>query len=84
MSRPVVETHLLGTRHGCGHGWNGPCVDLPQNCARPQAPTKEAVLLGMGNHFELWDKATYDEQEAQSHARRNADAFKDFFFLRPR
>eukprot|EP01030_Chromulinospumella_sphaerica_P015422 gene15422-biopygen13523 len=28
--------------------------------------SKEAVLLGMGNHFELWDKATYDEQEAQA------------------
>jgi cell division protein FtsI (penicillin-binding protein 3) len=22
--------------------------------------TKDAMLLGMGNHFELWDKATYD------------------------
>ncbi|MCW0038019.1 division/cell wall cluster transcriptional repressor MraZ, partial [Acinetobacter baumannii] len=22
--------------------------------------TKEVVLLGMGNHFELWDKATYE------------------------
>jgi hypothetical protein len=23
--------------------------------------TREAMLLGMGRHFELWDKATYDE-----------------------
>jgi hypothetical protein len=28
--------------------------------------SKDAVLLGMGNYFELWDKATYDAQEAQA------------------
>jgi MraZ protein len=27
--------------------------------------TKDTMLLGMGNHFELWDKATYDAQEAR-------------------
>ena len=41
---------------------------------------KEAVLLGMGNHFELWDKATYDEQEAQAMQGEMPDAFKDFSF----
>ena len=44
------------------------------------ALTKEAVLLGMGNHFELWDKATYDEQEAQAMQGEMPDAFKDFSF----
>lgn len=42
--------------------------------------TKEAVLLGMGNHFELWGKATYDEQEAQAMQGEMPDAFKDFSF----
>ena len=42
--------------------------------------TKEAVLLGMGNHFELWDKARYDEQEAQAMQGEMPDAFKDFSF----
>ena len=42
--------------------------------------TEEAVLLGMGNHFELWDKATYDEQEAQAMQGEMPDAFKDFSF----
>lgn len=42
--------------------------------------TKEAVLLGMGNHFELWDKATYDVQEAQAMQGEMPDAFKDFSF----
>jgi MraZ protein len=26
---------------------------------------KDTMLLGMGNHFELWDKATYDAKEAK-------------------
>ena len=42
--------------------------------------TKEAVLLGMGNHFELWDKATYDEQGAQAMQGEMPDAFKGFSF----
>ena len=73
----------FGQRHGCGHGWNGPCVISPELRAAAGL-TKEAVLLGMGNHFELWDKATYDEQEAQAMQGEMPDAFKDFFFLRPR
>ena len=27
---------------------------------------KDAILLGMGNHFELWDKARYEAQEAEA------------------
>ncbi len=27
--------------------------------------TREVMLFGMGNHFELWDKAQYEAQEAQ-------------------
>lgn len=28
--------------------------------------TREVMLLGMGAHFELWDKATYDAKEAEA------------------
>ena len=42
--------------------------------------TKESVLLGMGNYFELWDKATYDAQEAQAMQGDMPDVFKDFSF----
>ena len=42
--------------------------------------TKDAVLLGMGNHFELWDQATYDTQEAQAMQTQIPDVFKDFSF----
>ncbi|MDH5708817.1 MAG: division/cell wall cluster transcriptional repressor MraZ [Hylemonella sp.] len=42
--------------------------------------SREAILLGMGNHFELWDKATYDAQEAQAMQGQMPDVFKDFSF----
>jgi MraZ protein len=42
--------------------------------------TKESVLLGMGSYFELWDKATYDAQEAQAMQGAMPDVFKDFSF----
>ncbi len=41
---------------------------------------RETMLLGMGNHFELWDKATYDAQEAKAMAGEMPDVFKDFSF----
>jgi MraZ protein len=42
--------------------------------------SKDAILLGMGNHFELWDKASYDAQEAQAMQGEMPDVFKDFSF----
>ena len=41
---------------------------------------KDTMLLGMGNHFELWDKATYDSQEARAMQGEMPDVFKDFSF----
>ena len=42
--------------------------------------SREAILLGMGEHFELWDKATYQAQEAQAMQGEMPDVFKDFSF----
>ncbi len=42
--------------------------------------TTEAVLLGMGSYFELWDKATYDAEEAKAMQGDMPDVFKDFSF----
>jgi MraZ protein len=42
--------------------------------------SKDALLLGMGNYFELWDKTTYDAQEATVMQGDLPDAFKDFSF----
>ena len=38
------------------------------------------MLLGMGNHFELWDKATYDAKEAEAMQGEMPDVFQDFSF----
>jgi len=41
---------------------------------------KDTVLLGMGTYFELWDRATYDAQEAQAMQAPMPEAFQDFSF----
>lgn len=42
--------------------------------------TRETMLLGMGKHLELWDKAKYDEQEAKAMQGETPDVIKDFSF----
>lgn len=47
------------------------------------ALVKDAILLGMGSHFELWDKTTYEAREAKEAAAMQAqmpDAFKGLSF----
>ncbi|MGD9772895.1 division/cell wall cluster transcriptional repressor MraZ [Diaphorobacter sp.] len=41
---------------------------------------KDAILLGMGSYFELWDKATYEAKEAAAMQAEMPDVFKDFSF----
>lgn len=41
---------------------------------------KQVLLLGMGNHFELWDQVTYEAQEAQAMQAPVPEAFRDFAF----
>jgi MraZ protein len=42
--------------------------------------SKDALLLGMGSYFELWDAATYTAQEAEQMKGEMPDVFKDFSF----
>jgi MraZ protein len=42
--------------------------------------TRDAMLLGMGQHFELWDKATYEAKEAEAMQAGMPEAFEDFAF----
>lgn len=42
--------------------------------------SKDAVLLGMGSHFELWDAATYAAKEAEAMQAGMPDVLKDFSF----
>jgi MraZ protein len=41
---------------------------------------KETMLLGMGNHFELWDKTQYETKEAEALRGEMPDVFKEFSF----
>ena len=42
--------------------------------------TRDTILLGMGNHFELWDKAIYNNLAAKAMQGEMPDVFKDFSF----
>ena len=42
--------------------------------------TRDTMLLGMGNHFELWDRQSYEAQEAKALQEGMPDAFRDFSF----
>lgn len=42
--------------------------------------SKEVVLLGMADYFELWDAATHDAKEAQALDKEIPEVFKDFLF----
>ena len=41
---------------------------------------RDTLLLGMGNHFELWDQTTYAAQEALALQGAMPDVFKEFSF----
>ena len=41
---------------------------------------REVVLLGMGAHLELWDKATYDAREAEAMQQEMPQALADLVF----
>jgi len=42
--------------------------------------SRDVLLLGMGKHFELWDKARYDAEEAKAAQEAMPNVFKDFSF----
>jgi MraZ protein len=42
--------------------------------------TRDTMLLGMGNHLELWDKAIYETLEARAMQGDMPDVFKEFSF----
>ncbi len=42
--------------------------------------TRDVMLLGMGHHFELWDKASHEAKEAEASQAEMPEAFKDFAF----
>ena len=42
--------------------------------------SKEVMLMGMGSHFELWDRTTYEAQEAEAMKAPMPSVFQDLAF----
>ena len=42
--------------------------------------SRETLLLGMGSHFELWDRGTYEARDAEALQAGLADAFQELSF----
>ena len=42
--------------------------------------SRDTMLLGMVNHFALWEKATYEAKEAEAMQAAMPDVFQDFSF----
>ena len=57
----------------------GACWCRP-NCARRRVLPRTPFCWAWATHFELWDKATYDAQEARAMQGEMPDVFKDFSF----
>ncbi len=79
MSAQWWKRIFLGNAMDCEMDGSGRVLVSPELRAAAGL-SKEAVLLGMGNHFELWDAATYTAQEAEAMQGQMPDVFKDFSF----
>lgn len=55
-------------------------VLVPPELRAAAGLTREAILLGMTTHFELWDQATYEAKEAEAMRAEMPEAVKDFVF----
>jgi len=63
--------------------WTAPavCRGLARVARSAAGIDTDIMLLGMGNHFELWEKATYEAQEGRRRCKAGMpDVFKDFSF----
>jgi len=79
MSAQWWKRIFLGNAMDCEMDGSGRVLVSPELRAAAGL-SKEAVLLGMGNHFELWDAATYTAQEAEAMQGQMPDVFRDFSF----
>ena len=79
MSAQWWKRIFLGNAMDCEIDGNGRVLISPELRAAAGL-SKEAVLLGMGNHFELWDAQTYAAQEQAAMQADMPDVFKDFSF----
>lgn len=55
-------------------------VLVPPELRQAVGLSRDVLLLGMGKHFELWDKARYDAEEAKAVQEAMPHVLKDFSF----
>ena len=79
MSAQWWKRHFLGNAMDVDMDATGRVLISPE-LREASGIQKEVMLLGMGQHLELWDKATYIAHEAAAMQAGMPDAFKDFSF----
>ncbi|HEX5804719.1 MAG TPA: division/cell wall cluster transcriptional repressor MraZ [Macromonas sp.] len=79
MSAQWYKRMFLGNAMDCEMDASGRVLIAPE-LRKPTSLNKEAILLGMGNHFELWDAETYALKEAEAMQGGMPEVFKDFSF----
>lgn len=79
MGEQVLKRVFLGSAMDVELDATGRVLVSPELRAAANI-TKDALLLGMGSHFELWDKATYERQEALALQNLPPDALDNFAF----
>ncbi len=79
MTEQVLKRIFLGSAMEVEMDATGRVLVSPELRAAAQI-SKDAILLGMGSHFELWDKATYEKQEAVALQNLPPDALDNFAF----
>ena len=79
MSAQWWKRIFLGNAMDCDLDGSGRVLVSPE-LRGAAGIAKDVILLGMGNHFELWDAGAYSAQEAEAMKGEMPDVFKDFSF----
>ena len=79
MSAQWWKRHFLGNAMDVDMDSTGRVLVSPE-LREAAGIQRDTLLLGMGHHFELWDKATYETQQALALQGEMPDVFKDFSF----
>ena len=79
MKARPLQRLLLGNAQDVDMDGSGRILVAPELRAAAGL-TREVMLLGMGNHFELWDVAEWARREAEDLAQGMTDALEEFTF----
>ncbi|MGB3290089.1 MAG: division/cell wall cluster transcriptional repressor MraZ [Burkholderiaceae bacterium] len=79
MKARPLQRLLLGNAQDVEMDGSGRILVAPELRAAAGL-TREVMLLGMGNHFELWDEAAWASREAEDLAKGMTEALEEFTF----